>query len=78
MLNVTLAIFNLIPIHPLDGGKIIVGFLPKDLAQEWDDIMSRYGIIILIVLIFPLFGGTAPVTQLISPVIDIILRLLVP
>jgi len=42
MLNVTLAIFNLIPIHPLDGGKIIVGFLPKDLAQEWDDIMSRY------------------------------------
>lgn len=77
ILNVTLAIFNLIPIHPLDGGKIIVGFLPHDLAQEWDEIMSRYGTLILLFLIFPLFGQS-PVTQLISPIINTLLKLLLP
>lgn len=77
VLNVTLAIFNLIPIHPLDGGKIVVGFLPRDLAQEWDDIMHRYGTLILLFLILPLFGSS-PITQLISPVIDTILKLLLP
>ncbi len=78
ILNVSLAIFNLIPIHPLDGGKIIVGFLPKDLAHEWDDVMSRYGTLILLFLILPLFGGTSPVTQLISPAINFLLNLLLP
>jgi Zn-dependent protease len=34
-LNVSLAIFNLIPIGPLDGSKILVGLLPDDLAYEF-------------------------------------------
>jgi len=76
-LNVTLAIFNLIPIHPLDGGKILIGFLPKDIAYEWDAILNRYGIFILILLIFPLFGSS-PITQLILPVINSIINLLLP
>ena len=76
-LNVALAIFNLIPIHPLDGGKILVGLLPKDLAYDWDAILNRYGTIILIFLIFPFFGSS-PITYLLLPPIQTILGILLP
>lgn len=76
-LNVGLAIFNLIPIHPLDGGKILIGFLPKDVAYEWNAILNRYGTLILIFLIFPLFG-TSPITHLLLPPIQFIISLLLP
>jgi len=74
-INVSLAIFNLIPIHPLDGSKIILGLLPDSLAHEYEIIMSRYGFLLLIFLIFP-FAGTSPLTALVSPVISSILNLL--
>lgn len=77
-LNVVLAIFNLIPIHPLDGGKIFVGLLPEKDAREADLFLRRYGFIILIFLIFPTFGGTSPLFLVISPVISFILRILIP
>src|SRR3989344_8840740 len=35
-LNVVLAIFNLVPLHPLDGGKIFIGLLPEREAAEAD------------------------------------------
>jgi len=76
-LNVGLAIFNLIPIHPLDGGKILIGFLPRDLAYEWNAILTRYGTLILIFLIFPFFGSS-PLTHLILPPVETIINLLLP
>jgi Zn-dependent protease len=76
-LNVILAIFNLIPIHPLDGGKILVGFLPRDLANEWNAILSQYGFIILLFLIFP-FAGTPPISYLLSPILNTVLGILIP
>ena len=77
-LNVGLAIFNLVPVHPLDGGKIIVGLLPLDLAVEWDSIMRRYGTIILILMILPLNNGASPIISLISPIVSFIVNLLLP
>lgn len=77
-LNVILAVFNLLPIHPLDGGKILVGILPPKDAVQMDRFMAQYGIFILILLIFPLWGGVAPVSYLLSPVINIILSILIP
>lgn len=77
-LNVVLAIFNLIPIHPLDGGKIFVGLLPEDQAEEADNFLRRYGMLILIFLIFPTFGGTSPLFAVIGPVINFFLNLLLP
>lgn len=49
-INVVLAIFNLIPIPPLDGSKILAGLLPGE--QEWLYQLEQYGIIILLVLVF--------------------------
>ncbi|MDO8503509.1 MAG: site-2 protease family protein [bacterium] len=76
-LNVVLAIFNLIPIHPLDGGKILVGLLPASSAHQWDVFLKRYGLIILLLIVFPIFG-TPLVTQFLSPTIDLIINFLLP
>ncbi len=77
-LNVILAVFNLIPIHPLDGGKIFIGLLPENEAEDADLFLRRYGMIILLFLIFPTVGGSSPVSYLISPVVNFILSVLLP
>lgn len=77
-LNVVLAIFNLLPIHPLDGGKILVGLLPAEDSRHVDLFLRRYGVIILILMIFPIFGPVSPVSLLISPVINTLVNFLVP
>lgn len=75
VMNVVLAIFNLIPIHPLDGFKIVEGMLPDEYAKQWKELES-YGIIFLLFLVFPVFGGASPISRIISPVIDFIFGLL--
>ena len=77
-LNVVLAIFNLLPIHPLDGGKIFVGLLPQSEARDADIFLRRFGPLILFFLIFPSIGGTSPVFMVLSPVISFIINLLLP
>ena len=50
-LNLVLCFFNLIPVNPLDGFKVVWGFLPENLAHQWLD-LAPYGIYILLILIF--------------------------
>lgn len=76
--NLLLAFFNLIPIHPLDGGKIFTGFLPASEAREADIFLRRYGLFILIFLIFPIFGGVSPIFRVLSPVINFLMGVLIP
>lgn len=75
-MNIMLAIFNLVPIFPLDGEKILGGLLPRDLYYEYSNIMRQYGTIILILMLLPIAGGTSPISALISPAISFITNLL--
>ena len=75
VLNVVLGVFNLVPIHPLDGFKIVEGMLPDDYARQWHE-LEGYGMIFLLFLVFPLFGGVSPISRVISPIIEFILSML--
>ncbi len=77
VLNVFLAVFNLVPIHPLDGFKIVEGILPPEYAKQWHE-LEPYGMIFLLFMVFPVFGATAPVSRIISPIISFLLSFLLP
>jgi Zn-dependent protease len=49
--NLVLGLFNLLPIPPLDGGRIAVGLLPLSLARRWAQ-LERAGIILVVLLVF--------------------------
>ena len=50
LINVVLAVFNLIPIPPLDGSKILMGLMPDEIAYKYASI-GPYGIFIIIILL---------------------------
>jgi Zn-dependent protease len=67
IMNVSLAVFNLLPFPPLDGSKILETFLPAS-AQPVLALMERYGFIILMLLIYVGFFGAImrPIMSLID------------
>jgi Zn-dependent protease len=62
--NIVLGLFNLLPIPPLDGGRIAVGLLPLGLARIWAR-LEKAGILIvlLVVFILPRLTGVDPLGQ---------------
>ena len=72
ILNITLGVFNMLPIPPLDGSWILPHFLPRDLARSYDQIRP-YGFIILLGCLY--FGilslVLSPFVQLIFLIISI-------
>lgn len=67
--NILLMVFNLVPIPPLDGSKILYAILPDSLNNV-KVFLDRYGFIILIFFVFFLF-------ELLSPIINLLLNFLV-
>jgi Zn-dependent protease len=56
-INLVLCIFNFLPIPPLDGGRILTGLLPEDLARTYAS-FERYGFIVILLLAFSGVLGT--------------------
>ena len=71
-MNVSLAVFNLLPFPPLDGSKILYSVLPAS-AHGFLAILEQYGFMILIVLMYMGFFGV--IMRPVFYVIDFLLRL---
>ncbi len=74
-INIILAAFNLIPIPPLDGSKILMGFAPANI-QAFLMRFERFGFLIVIGLLF--LGALDPVIDFLQWVILSIISLLLP
>ena len=69
-MNISLAVFNLLPFPPLDGSKILETFLPAS-AQPILTLMEQYGFIILMMLIYVGFFSA-----ILRPIMDLVYYLL--
>jgi len=69
LINLVLAVFNLIPIPPLDGSHILFAFLPAS-QQDFKIFLQRYGFIFLLIIIYFL-------SPIVDPIITFLYRLIV-
>ena len=77
-LNVLLMIFNLIPIPPLDGSKVLYAFLDPRTSWQVRAVLEQYGLLILLAAMFlPIFGGNTLIGVIFREVFRPIINLLV-
>jgi Zn-dependent protease len=69
VINIVLMIFNLFPIPPLDGSKVLFALLPPRLAWQWRPMLEQYGFILLL-LVFFIPPGDSIGGRIIRPVIN--------
>ncbi len=74
-LNLTLALFNLLPVSPLDGSKIVGLFMSHETALRYQ---NQNNPLLLLLLILPIFGGVSLASFIISPVMNLLLGILIP
>ena len=78
LISIILGVFNLLPIFPLDGHRIVPLFLNDEAARSYTNFQARYGFIILIVLIalpFLTGGQFGILFEVMSPIINVLAEL---
>ena len=76
LINVVLMLFNLIPIPPLDGSKVLFAFLDQRTVSQIRPVLEQYGFIILLILFFCPPGGSIG-GRILGPILDGIVSFLV-
>jgi Zn-dependent protease len=76
LVNLSLGIFNLIPLPPLDGHKIVRAFLPRKLRYYWEQ-LEQYSIWILALIFLPISPLSQAVDWVLSTFIEIFLAILI-
>ena len=69
--SLVLGIFNLLPLPPLDGSKILLNLLPLESAHRWQQALEQYGHLLIILL---LFSGL--LSRIMNPILAFCLKLL--
>jgi len=75
-INISLMIFNLLPIPPLDGHKIVRAILPKKLRYYWED-LEKYSLWIILLLFLPFSPLHSITSSLIMNTLDFFLNILI-
>jgi Zn-dependent protease len=76
--NVVLAVFNLLPIAPLDGFSVAVGLLPRDLSRTLAQLEPYGPVILLLLLVLPFVtqGEISVLHAVMSPIINALVKLI--
>ena len=69
IVNFSLAVFNLIPIPPLDGSKVFLNLMPVEKAYEWEKAFERYGFFIVAACLFLPIGSSNIINIIVSPIV---------
>ena len=79
LINISLFVFNLLPIPPLDGSHIFLNLLSPESSHKWAEAFDHYGFVLLIIFVFlPIYQGQTILSLIVSPLTKSIFHLLLP
>lgn len=79
IIGVNLVVFNLIPIAPLDGERILMFLLPEHIRSRVEPFMTKFGLFIVILMILPILpGGHSVLSHIILPLHTLVINMITP